>query len=234
MADDRGAKKRILDFLLSRVGRKVSLEEIRRTARISEWARRVRELKEAGWPIEHDVSEQTYTLTAANPTQPAKEGAAVSRTKRYEILARDFHRCRSCGRGPDDGAKLHVDHMLPRDWGGSNDDENLHTLCEECNLGKKNFMKSVSPGAMRGVMEGTSAVERLKRLFLAFPKKPLATALILMMAKTLDYDRRIRDVRATLAAEGWKLLSFLGNAELEARGYDRLKRGEYILIPEKD
>jgi hypothetical protein len=60
----------------------------------------------------------------------------VSKAKRFEIMKRDDYRCQLCGRSQSDGVKLHVDHRIPRVKGGSNEDDNLWTLCEDCNLGK--------------------------------------------------------------------------------------------------
>lgn len=61
----------------------------------------------------------------------------VKSSTRYQILARDGHRCMSCGRRAPD-VILHVDHILPVEQGGDGDNENLITLCEECNIGKSN------------------------------------------------------------------------------------------------
>jgi 5-methylcytosine-specific restriction endonuclease McrA len=33
---------------------------------------------------------------------------------------------------------LHVDHIKPRSLGGTNDPDNLQTLCRKCNIGKSN------------------------------------------------------------------------------------------------
>lgn len=55
--------------------------------------------------------------------------------KRFAILKRDGFKCRLCGRAAPD-VKLHVDHKTPKARGGSDDDTNLWTLCEDCNLGK--------------------------------------------------------------------------------------------------
>jgi hypothetical protein len=60
---------------------------------------------------------------------------AVSKRLRFEILRRDNHACRYCGRGAPE-AKLTVDHVLPVALGGSDDASNLVTACQDCNGGK--------------------------------------------------------------------------------------------------
>ena len=58
------------------------------------------------------------------------------------ILERDGFRCVVCGRGKKDGVELVVDHIKPRDKGGTNDIENGQTLCMEHNLIKKNYSQT--------------------------------------------------------------------------------------------
>lgn len=60
---------------------------------------------------------------------------AVSQRLRFEILRRDNHACRSCGRTPPE-VRLHVDHVVPVALGGGDDPANLQTLCSDCNKGK--------------------------------------------------------------------------------------------------
>lgn len=57
-------------------------------------------------------------------------------TGRFRVFQRDGYRCQICGRSAQDGATLEVDHKVPRSKGGSNDIDNLWTLCFECNRGK--------------------------------------------------------------------------------------------------
>ena len=64
----------------------------------------------------------------------AKPGR-VSAALRYRILKRDNFRCVDCGAEPVD-TSLHIDHRLSINDGGTNEMENLATLCAECNLGK--------------------------------------------------------------------------------------------------
>ncbi|MBD2109710.1 HNH endonuclease [Nodosilinea sp. FACHB-13] len=57
----------------------------------------------------------------------------------WEILARDKWTCCSCGRSAKEhGTTLHVDHIVPRSKGGTDNKENLQALCWKCNIGKSN------------------------------------------------------------------------------------------------
>ncbi|HST53185.1 MAG TPA: HNH endonuclease [Pyrinomonadaceae bacterium] len=57
----------------------------------------------------------------------------------WSVLARDNWTCCSCGRSSkEDGITLEVDHIVPRSKSGSNDMDNLQTLCKKCNIGKSN------------------------------------------------------------------------------------------------
>ncbi len=56
--------------------------------------------------------------------------AAVPEPVRRQVLARDRHRCRAPGCGS--ARFLEVHHRRPRERGGSNDPDNLITLCSGC------------------------------------------------------------------------------------------------------
>lgn len=56
----------------------------------------------------------------------------------WAVLARDKWTCQSCGRKPEHGITLQVDHIKPRSKGGTDDMSNLQTLCRKCNIGKSN------------------------------------------------------------------------------------------------
>jgi len=64
--------------------------------------------------------------------------ALMSDALRYEILHRDGFKCQLCGASMKDGATLHVDHIIPVSKGGKTEKSNLRTLCDRCNIGKKN------------------------------------------------------------------------------------------------
>lgn len=59
-------------------------------------------------------------------------------TLRFTIMQRDGFRCLLCGVAAKDDpdVRLEVDHIIPRSRGGTNDPENLWTLCHACNRGK--------------------------------------------------------------------------------------------------
>jgi 5-methylcytosine-specific restriction endonuclease McrA len=61
---------------------------------------------------------------------------------RFQIFKRDSFRCQYCGRSPkqDENVILHIDHIIPQAKGGADDDRNLTTACQECNLGKSDVL----------------------------------------------------------------------------------------------
>lgn len=55
---------------------------------------------------------------------------------RYEVLKRAKYRCELCG-AHEDQAALHIDHIIPRSKGGSDDISNFQSLCVTCNTSKR-------------------------------------------------------------------------------------------------
>ena len=56
----------------------------------------------------------------------------ISPPVRRHVYARDDHRCKHCGTRE----RLSIDHVIARANGGSDDIENLQTLCMPCNRRK--------------------------------------------------------------------------------------------------
>lgn len=65
-----------------------------------------------------------------------KSAGYISGTIRYEVLKRARFRCELCGISADEKA-LEVDHILPRNKGGSDELYNLQALCYSCNAMKR-------------------------------------------------------------------------------------------------
>jgi HNH endonuclease len=148
-----GSKKRIKDFLLANVGRVVDAKEIAAASGgASEWARRLRELREQeGWPvITHNDSTGLkpgqYMLRQAPPAQGSvKFSAGISAKLRAEVLDRNGFTCQMCGLTPGDidpatgrKVRLHLGHIKDKSLGGKDELSNLRALCSSCNQGAKN------------------------------------------------------------------------------------------------
>jgi len=74
------------------------------------------------------------------PGQTGFYGSREWRELRYKVLALHGARCQCCGASRDEGYRMHVDHIKPRQ---RYPDlalvlENLQVLCDECNIGKSN------------------------------------------------------------------------------------------------
>ncbi len=68
--------------------------------------------------------------------EPSNTRRTIPLKDRWVILKRDHYRCVKCGSKPPE-VELEIDHILPVSKGGSNDLNNLQTLCNLCNQGKK-------------------------------------------------------------------------------------------------
>lgn len=61
----------------------------------------------------------------------------IRRSTRLAIYSRDDFACVYCGRGAENaGVELGLDHVRPRELGGSNKPRNLVTCCSACNEDK--------------------------------------------------------------------------------------------------
>lgn len=65
-------------------------------------------------------------------TQLERPRVAISKTLRASIYGRDGYACRNCGALDS----LSIDHIIPWSHGGSNNPDNLQTLCLSCNSSK--------------------------------------------------------------------------------------------------
>lgn len=83
-----------------------------------------------------------YMYDPANVQQRNLEN--FSEGLKAKIFKRDNYRCVICGRGPNEGYELHVDHIKPKDVGGKAVLENGQTLCSQHNMFKKNYGQTES------------------------------------------------------------------------------------------
>lgn len=126
------------------MGEPVESETLARISGISEYARRVRELRnEEGFVIDStrtrpELGQNDYFVVEIRDVD---EKNRISAQARYEQLQREAA-CRICGRTVEhSGVKyMEVDHIESfvdhDDPGAVNDPSNLRTLCNECHHGK--------------------------------------------------------------------------------------------------
>ncbi|MEL7466592.1 MAG: HNH endonuclease [Pseudomonadota bacterium] len=137
---------------LNNVGRVMEVEELRAVARdITEWARRVRELRtEEGFQIlthndRADLKPGQYLLEDPKPVPSFSR--AISKETRAFVLDRNGFTCQMCGAvagephpyDPTRKTRLHLGHIIDKSQGGSDDAHNLRALCSVCNEGAANL-----------------------------------------------------------------------------------------------
>lgn len=147
-----GARARLRAHFLANVGRVMESGELRDVAGgISEWARRVRELRtEEGYLIltHNDLAALKpgqYLLRDPEPA-PAFEREGSKETRAF-VLDRDGFTCQQCGAvagepHPYDRSRktrLHIGHVIDKSQGGTDDPGNLRALCSICNEGAANL-----------------------------------------------------------------------------------------------
>lgn len=157
---------------------------------ISEWGRRVRELRtEEGYQIlthndRSDLKPGQYLLLDPKPI-PAFE-RAISKEVRAFILDRNGFTCQMCGAAageihpydPTRKTRLHIGHIVDKSQGGTDDPGNLRAICSVCNEGASNLTleRPSSQKLLAQIRRATGAdqVEILKWLIRKFPKQAFA------------------------------------------------------------
>ncbi|EAQ69083.1 HIT family protein [Synechococcus sp. RS9917] len=66
----------------------------------------------------------------------SRHRTAISGSIRYRVFTRAKGRCECCG-AHEHQAALEVDHIIPKNHGGSDDISNFQALCFRCNAGKR-------------------------------------------------------------------------------------------------
>lgn len=160
--------------------------ELREVAgEITEWARRVRELRtEEGYLIlthndRSDLRPGEYVLLDPAP-QPAF-ARDISKEVRALVLDRNGYMCQSCGAGagephpydPTRRVRLQIGHRVDKSQGGTDDPSNLFAQCSICNEGAANVTAD-RPSKMKLMTQmrratTTDQIEVLKWLQAKFP-----------------------------------------------------------------
>ena len=148
----KGARAKLRTHFLKNIGRVIDSDELRSVAgNISEWARRIRELRtEEGYLIltnndRMDLKPGEYLLETNKP-QPAF-ARGISKETRAFVLDRNGFACQMCGAvagepHPYDATRktrLHIGHIIDKSLGGSDEANNLKAICSVCNEGAANI-----------------------------------------------------------------------------------------------
>jgi hypothetical protein len=148
----KGARAKLRAHFLAHIGRVIESDELRLVAgNISEWARRIRELRtEEGYLIltnndRADLKPGEYLLENAKPVPAFARG--ISKETRAFVLDRNGFTCQMCGAvagelHPYDATRktrLHIGHVIDKSLGGSDDANNLKAICSVCNEGAANI-----------------------------------------------------------------------------------------------
>ena len=147
-----GARDKLRSYFLKNTGKILGSTELRRVAGdITEWARRVRELRnEEGYQIlthndRSDLKPGQYLLE--NPKPEPAFSRAISKETRAEVLDRNGFTCQMCGAvagephpyDPGRKTRLHIGHSIDKSQGGSDETSNLRAICSICNEGAANI-----------------------------------------------------------------------------------------------
>ncbi|OAN79384.1 HNH endonuclease [Sulfitobacter sp. EhC04] len=147
-----GARTLLRQHFLDNLGRVMGSDELREVAGgITEWARRIRELRtEEGYRIltHNDLAELKpgqYVLRDPKP-QPAFERGISKETRAY-VLDRNGFTCQQCGAVAGEAhpydqsrkTRLQIGHVIDKSQGGSDEPNNLRALCSVCNEGAANL-----------------------------------------------------------------------------------------------
>ena len=151
MEKGSGARSKLRIFFLRHLGEIIDSDTLRSVAGVSEWARRIRELRnEEGYQIlthndRSDLKPGQYILE--NPTPQPAFAREISKEVRAYVLDRNGFTCQMCGavagephpHDPTRKTRLHIGHIVDKSMGGTDDPSNLRALCSVCNEGAANL-----------------------------------------------------------------------------------------------
>lgn len=146
-----GSKQLILDFFLQNIGNVLESKDIQQASGgASEWARRVRELRnEDGYQIlthkdRANLKPNQYLMETVKRVPAFKRG--ISKETRAWVLERNGYTCQMCGVAAGDPdpfgsnrtVRLTMGHILDKSKGGDDTPQNLRAVCTNCNEGLQN------------------------------------------------------------------------------------------------
>jgi len=184
---NKGSRAKLRSYFLENIGRVMDSDELRTVAGTSEWARRIRELRdEEGYQIlthnDRSSLKPGEYLLETDKQQPAF-AREISKETRAFVLDRNGFTCQMCGAvagepHPYDSSKktrLHIGHIIDKSIGGTDEPSNLRAICSVCNEGASNITLT-RPDLQKLLIQVRRAtngdqLEILKWLIQKFPKQ---------------------------------------------------------------
>jgi len=190
MSKNKGARTKLRKHFLKNIGKVINSDELRKIAGgITEWARRVRELRsEEGYQIltnndRNDLKPGQYLLLDPKPA-PAFERAISKETRAY-VLDRNGFTCQMCGAVAGEPhpydisrkTRMHIGHIVDKSQGGTDDASNLRAICSVCNEGASNLTLE-RPSSLKLLAQirratGGDQLDVLKWLVKQYPKQAI-------------------------------------------------------------
>lgn len=183
----KGSRAKLREYFIANIGKIVTSDQLREVAGTSEWARRVRELRnEEGMNIvthndRSDLKVGQYLLVNLKPLPAFERG--VSKETRAFVLDRNGFTFQMCGAAAgdinpyDQGRKtrLHLSYIIDKSMGGTDEPANLRAICSVCNEGASNLTLN-RPQAIKLIAQVRRAptsdqLDILKWLIEKFPKQ---------------------------------------------------------------
>jgi 5-methylcytosine-specific restriction endonuclease McrA len=147
----KGARAKLREFFIANAGKVLNSKTLSQVGGISEWARRVRELRlQEGMNIithndRSDLKPGEYILVDLKPLPSFDR--TISKEVRAFVLDRNGYTCQMCGAAagethpydPNRKTRLHIAHILDKSMGGTDEPGNLRAICSVCNEGASNL-----------------------------------------------------------------------------------------------
>jgi len=142
------ARDKLRTYFEENVGNVLAKDELKEVAGISEWARRIRELRDDEGLQIHSHNDDAGLKPGEYKLVSLKRIPRISHKidsrLRQRILERNGYTCQVCGAAANDPdpsntgrkVRLHVDHIDPN---GPSEESNLRVLCSTCNEGRANL-----------------------------------------------------------------------------------------------
>src|SRR6185437_9003101 len=187
--------RRILELLVAN-SQGLSITQIRKLLKLGgeeqqHLDRRMRDLDEEH-NIERVRSEGATLYVYTGPRKIPRQRDPIQKKVRGQVLLRANGACAMCGRTiAKHGITLQIDHIIPVEWGGSSEIENLQALCEEDNAAKKAYFAGFDQELTRKVFAFPKVHQRIGHLLIALHPGHVESFLLGAVAGQEDWQKRL-------------------------------------------